>query len=122
MANKRHNSFGYCNPSSNAYQRRGYIKMKYLWATVILSQLGIMFIIYIQADNNKQLMHDINVTQTAFAISQANYKRLAERNEELGNANECLIKYSNRDSCITAIKHTPLPKLVKEAKMKKKEL
>ena len=61
-----------------------------------------------------QLEYDLNVSNTAIMIYKEENKRLAERNEDLEVANECLIKYSNRDRCITAIKHTPLPKLVHE--------
>lgn len=79
-----------------------------------LSVVSMAVIIYAQAQNNKQLIHELNVRNATFIIQKANIERLQEDNDNLRQANECLIKYSYRDRCITAIKHTPLPKLVKE--------
>jgi len=54
--------------------------------------------------------------RTAFKIQSETFKRVSLDNKMLRQANECLIKYSNRDRCITAIKHTPLPPMVKDMK------
>lgn len=55
----------------------GNSKMKYLYKMVLLSVTLLMaFIVYVQAENNKQLIYDLNVSQTAFKIQKANYERL----------------------------------------------
>lgn len=91
--------------------------MKYLLAFSLSLVVIIPWYALWQADEVvTQLEYDLNVSNTAIMVYKAENKRLTERNEDLEVANECLIKYSNRDRCITAIKHTPLPKLVKETK------
>ena len=59
---------------------------------------------------------EIKAIRTAFKIQSETFKRVSLDNKMLRQANECLIKYSNRDRCITAIKHTPFPPIVKEIK------
>ena len=47
---------------------KGY-KMKYLIMFIIVAIVGTQsWIIKVQADNNKQLMYDLNVSKTAFKI------------------------------------------------------
>ena len=47
---------------------KGY-KMKYLSMFIIVAIVGTQsWIIKVQADNNKQLMYDLNVSKTAFKI------------------------------------------------------
>jgi len=82
----------------------------------IVANIFGLYIIKIQANNNKQLIYDLNVSQTAFKIQSETFKRVSLDNQMLRQANECLIKYSYRDRCITAIKNTPLPPLVKDIK------
>lgn len=92
--------------------------MKYLLNIILGLLVGMLSVALWQADEYcTQLEYDLNVSSTALMVSKSENKRLRERNEELMNANECLIKYSYRDRCITqAIKHTKLPPLVKETK------
>lgn len=43
--------------------------MKYWYEIILLSVAGLMsFVIYVQAENNNQLIYDLNVSQTAFMI------------------------------------------------------
>lgn len=49
--------------------------MKYLIAFLIVTVIATQgFIIKVQADNNKQLIYDLNVSQTAFKIQQQQFK------------------------------------------------
>lgn len=82
-----------------------------LFFSIVANILGLSMII-MQDDIIDQKIYDINVSQTAFKIQSATLKRVSLDNQMLRQANECLIKYSYRDKCITAIKHTPLPKMI----------
>lgn len=91
--------------------------MKYLLAFSLL--LGVITPWYAlwQADEVvTQLEYDLNVSNTAIIIYKDQNKRLREENVGLRKANQCLLDYSHRDRCITAIKKTPLPTLEKETK------
>lgn len=86
--------------------------MKYLLNILLGLTCGAMAVALWQAsDRVAELEYDLNVSNTAIMVYKSENKRLQERNEDLMNANECLIKYSHRDRCITSIKKTPLPKL-----------
>lgn len=86
-------------------------------AMTIVALIGLNVIIYVQAENNKQLIYDLNVSQTAFKIQSGNVKRLNQRIEELQTANGCLLKAMDKPTVTKAIKSTPLPKIItKETK------
>lgn len=90
------------------------ITYEYLVALVVLLSLCItvcLWIVYMQDSIIVQREYDLNVSQTAFKIQKSTLERVADENQMLRQANECLITYSYRDRCITAIKHTPLPPL-----------
>ena len=79
---------------------------------VLLSTVLGGYALVVQDDIISQQQYDLNVLQTAFKIQSATLKRVNLDDQMLRQANECLIKYSYRDRCITAIKATPLPKMI----------
>lgn len=88
--------------------------MKYALILALCYGITMTWLAHEFASENNRLTYDLNVSQTAFKIQSSVVKKVTEENKGLRKANDCLIKYSHRDRCITAIKHTPLPPLVKE--------
>lgn len=80
---------------------------------IALSIVSIFEFVIIITDDDYigELQYKLDIAKAQLKISSSLYDGLSDENKMLRQANECLITYSYRDRCITAIKHTPLPKL-----------